>query len=160
MLSIVVLAACGDSSQPLAAPPEARASATTETTSQVVTIASSEFVPCANGGVGEIVNVAGSLHVVDHATETGNGQFHLSHHENPQGLTGTGQVTGDVYHNVGSAHFHINLNPAETATQLLTFKLVGPGPDNNLYLRGIAHFTVNANGVVTVDRSEFTVECS
>src|SRR5205823_4137988 len=60
----------------------------------------SVFVPCANGGAGEVVDLSGSLHDLVTATINGNhvsGKFH----DNPQGVTGTGETTGAKYQGTG-----------------------------------------------------------
>jgi predicted small lipoprotein YifL len=162
MLSIAVLAGCGDSSQPLASPPEARLAATTETTNELVPFSSLEFVPCANGGLGEDVLLEGTLHVVDRITATPNGNLSITYHENPQGISGTGQITGDVYQGTGSVNFHVSLLSAGAVAQSFTtsFLVVGPGPDNNFTVHQRAHLTFNTNGEITVERDEITVECS
>jgi len=48
-----------------------------------------EFVPCAAGGAGEVVELTGDIHDVARTTINGN-HFSMTFHENVQGLTGTG----------------------------------------------------------------------
>src|SRR5688572_27059359 len=74
--------------------------ATTTTTNEVVPFATTVFVPCANGGAGEFVDLEGSLHIVTHLTVNGNG-FSAKTHYQPQGVSGVGQTTGDQYNAVG-----------------------------------------------------------
>lgn len=163
MLSIAALAGCGDSGQPLAptaaAAGAARADAAfTDTQVQDVPFNSLEFVPCANGGAGEVVQLSGTLHVVDHVTATSNG-FHIQHHENPQGVTGTGLTTGDSYQATGAVTFHANLAAGEAASLTRSFRVIGQGPASNFTVHENDHLTVNANGEVTVDRDDISIEC-
>jgi hypothetical protein len=163
MLSIAVLAACGDSGQPLApstAPRAPLASAQTETTNEFVPVSFTQFVSCANGGAGEDVLVEGTAHEVFHVTETPSGLFRVHFHGNFQGVSGTGLTTGDTYRVTDVANAHLHLGPGVTDTFSETYALVGPGPDNNLTIRETYHVTINANGELTVARDTFTVECS
>lgn len=161
LLSVVMLAACGDSGQLLApAPSTPRAAA-----AQAVTVSfftpynSTVFVPCANGGAGEVVKSTGTVHRVVHNTLNANG-FHITLHANPQNVTGTGLTTGDTYQTRGTFTAHQNLIPGVTETIHETFKLVGPGPNNNLTMTTTSRLTINANGEVVLDSDSFSIECS
>jgi hypothetical protein len=164
MLSIVALAACGDSGQLLAptpstAPTLRAAAAQTETESYFTPTVFSRYVPCANGGAGEVVDVTGTVHRVFHVTENANG-FHITLHANPQRVVGTGRRTGDTYQARGIFTLHQNVVAGATETIHDTFQLVGQGPDNNLTLRQTSHITINANGELTVVNQDFSLECS
>jgi predicted small lipoprotein YifL len=163
MLSVVALAACGDSGQLLApTPPTTRAdaAAVTETESFLTPYNSKVFVSCANGGAGEVVKSTGTIHRVIHVTETANG-FHLTLHANPQNVSGTGLTTGDTYQTRGTFNAHQNFGPGATETIHETFMLVGPGPDNNLRWTTSYHLTINANGEITIyDVEPLSIECS
>lgn len=150
MLSIAVLAACGDSGQLLAPPAERLDAANTETTSEFVPFSTAVFVPCANGGGGETVQVDGTLHTVFPITETPNG-LRVSVHENPQGVTGTGLTTGDTCHATGSFNSHLHLAPGVTENFQRQFLLIGPGPDNNFTIHQTAHITITPNGDITTE---------
>lgn len=164
MLSAAVLAACGDSGQPLApptlAPTAPLVSATTTVTNEFVPIVNTTFVSCANGGAGEDVLFEGTLHTLTRTTESASGQVSYTVHENPQGVKGTGQITGDTYQLSGTATDRGTLGPGQTATLTLRFLAIGPGTDNNFYLRLTGHYTVNANGEFTADFFEVASECS
>jgi hypothetical protein len=60
----------------------------------------SVFVPCANGGAGEIVDLSGQLHTVISTTINGN-NFSAKEHFQPQGVSGTGETTGAKYQGTG-----------------------------------------------------------
>src|SRR5438093_1495194 len=67
----------------------ASAAATTFTSVNIFPISFSVFVPCAAGGAGEVVDLSGNLHDLFHVTLDGNGGFHLSVEDSPQGIVGT-----------------------------------------------------------------------
>src|SRR5438034_9565179 len=52
------------------------------------------FVPCAAGGAGELVDLSGPLHTLIAFSINGNNVSRTAHFE-PQGLSGTGEATGD-----------------------------------------------------------------
>jgi len=164
MLSIAVLAACGDSGQPLApttaAPRAPLASATTTVTNDFVPLFGATFVPCANGGAGETVFYQGTLHEVTRSTESASGNFSITFHSNPQGVKGTGEITGDTYQGTGSATATFTMGPGQTVAIASSFQLIGPGTDNNFRLHSTFHITVNANGELTSMVDNFSAECS
>ena len=162
--SVAVLAACGDSGQPLApsteAPTTPLVSATTTITNERVPFFTVEFVSCANGGAGEDVVFEGTLHTLTRTTESTSGNFSVTIHENPQGVKGTGQITGDTYQLSGGVTESHTLAAGETGSLHLKFLVTGPGTDNNFHLRISGHFTVNANGDVTTDFFDISAECT
>jgi len=118
------------------------------------------FVPCAAGGAAELVDLSGPLHTLITYTINGNnvsGYFHFQ----PQGISGSGEATGDKYHATGLTestfkgsfqHFQYN------STFVNRFDIIGQGPGNNFTIHQTAHITINANGTVTVNFDNFGVE--
>lgn len=132
------------------------------TSNQFVPFVQAVFVPCANGGAGETVLVEGTLHVQEHVTINGN-RANLKIHFQPQGAQGVGLVTGDVYHATGVTQEQDSIpisNGAFEFTFINNFRLIGPGPDNNLQVHQTVHQTINANGVVTTIVDNTTVDCN
>jgi hypothetical protein len=126
-----------------------------------IPITLSVFVPCAAGGAGEIVDVSGPLHVLVTFTINGN---HVSGRQQfqPQGISGTGETTGLTYHATGltATSFAGSLiNGQFTETFINRFDIIGQGPNNNYTVHETAHITVNADGTVTVNFDNFSVEC-
>lgn len=164
LLSVVLLAACSESGQPLApstrAPAVPRSSATTTIQNLDIPFSSLQFVPCANGGAGENVLLEGTLHLVSRFTVSANGEASATVHENLQGVSGTGQITGDKYQGTDSNTLGATLAAGTTFTQTSSFQVIGPGPDNNFTAHLTSHFTVNANGEITSDHFISSVECS
>jgi hypothetical protein len=119
------------------------------------------FVPCANGGAGEVVDLQGPLHVLTSFTINGN---HVSgdSHAQPQGISGTGESTGDTYHATGVTQDHFGgsfINGQFNETFVNNFRIIGQGPGNNFLIHEDFHVTINANGELTSFHDNFSVDC-
>ncbi len=121
----------------------------------------SDFIPCANGGAGETVSGTIDLHILLKSTVNGNnvsGKYHFQ----PQGGSLVGAITGDAYNPTGVTQgtFKGSLQNGQfTATDVNNYRLIGPGPGNNLLIHQVSHITVNANGDTTVTFDKPSVEC-
>lgn len=149
----------GFATLPGSAPVQAKA--TTVTTNETVPLDMVVFVPCADGGAGELVQLGGVLHILTHITDDGRGGFLFSQSAHPQGATGTGLTTGDQYHATGitRSSFHI-IDPFPWENTFVNnFRIIGEGPGNNLLVHETFHVTVNANGEVTSDVSIESIDC-
>jgi len=124
-------------------------------------ISISVFIPCAAGGAGEVVDLSGPLHTLTSFTINGNnvsGYFHFQ----PQGISGTGETTGDKYQATGVTQqsFKNSLqNGQANLTFVNNFRIIGQGPGNNYLVHETLHFTINANGTQTVSFDNLTVDC-
>jgi hypothetical protein len=124
-------------------------------------ISLSVFIPCAAGGAGEIVDLSGPLHTLLTFTINENnvsGFFHFQ----PQGISGTGETTGEKYQATGVTQesFKSSLqNGQANLTYVNNFRIIGQGPGNNYLVHETTHFTINANGTATVFHDNFIVEC-
>ncbi|MGE5273499.1 MAG: hypothetical protein ACM3QU_07035 [Verrucomicrobiota bacterium] len=126
---------------------------------ETVSFAYSGFVPCANGGAGELVT--GTIDVHNLTTSTVNGnvdtwQFQFQPHGSLVGRT-----TGDTYQLTGESRgtYNESLQRGEyTLTYVNRYRLIGPGPDNNLLVRETAHVTIDGDDVV-VQHDDFSIEC-
>jgi hypothetical protein len=136
--------------------------ADTSTTNLRVPIAVPFFVPCADGGNGEIVDLSGTLHILVHTTTHPDGSVSIVSHVQPQGVKGVGQTTGDIYKGTGVTQT-ISTTKAgglpATSQIVCDFRLIGPGTGNNLLIHDTVHTTVNANGVVTASVEIESVDC-
>ena len=143
----------------LLGPISARASADTFTVSQSFPVAIWVYIPCANGGMGEDVILTGNLHDLYHVTYDAGGGFHFTYLDNPQGITGTGWVTGAKYQATGGTHGNVTGRIGYEETYINNFKIIGQGPGNNFVIHETYHVTVNANGTLTAWIDNFRVEC-
>lgn len=119
------------------------------------------FVPCANGGAGEVVSGTIDQHNVISFTINDNnvsGKFHSQ----AQGGDLTGETTGDKYQATGGGQFRFNdslQNDQFNQAFVINFRIIGPGPGNNFLVHQNGHVTINANGDVTVVHSSFSIDC-
>ena len=131
------------------------------TTNEHLSITYAGYVPCANGGAGELLT--GTIDVHNLASETVNGnvdawQFTFERHGEL-----VGRITGDTYRFTAVEHgaYTQSLDSDHsTLTYVNGYRLVGPGPGNDLIVRETAHVTLDADENAVVQRDGFTVDCS
>jgi hypothetical protein len=82
------------------------------TASEKIPISVTVPVPCANGGAGELVDLSGSLNDVFHVTIDNNFGTHVTTHDNPQGVRGTGETTGAARQLPGRGKKAVSPSPA------------------------------------------------
>ena len=145
----------------LSRPRVAEAQATSDTINQSIPVVLNQFVPCANGGAGEFITLTGNLHVLQHVTVNDNHVTFKTHFQ-PQGISGTGNTTGDTYHATGvtqeTTTFQLDGGTYED-TFVNNFRLIGQGRGNNLLVHQVSHFTFNNNGELTSDHTTFSIDC-
>ena len=127
----------------------------------ITEFAFSEFVPCAAGGAGEVVDLSGSLHTLLTFTINGN-KASATVHFQPQGVSGSGETTGAKYQATGVSKetFTQSLqNGQANSTFVNNFRIIGQGPGNNLLVHETAHIAFNADGTVTVAHDNFSIDC-
>ncbi len=129
------------------------------TVSQFFEIEIPVFVDCANGGAGENVILTGVLHDLFHVTINGN-KFVLKSHDQPQGISGVGEISGDVYYATGVTQETVATGVVGVADNFVNnFKIIGQRTGNNILIHENLHVTVNANGTLTVFLDHLTAEC-
>jgi hypothetical protein len=143
----------------LAASSSTAGGATAFTSSSVFPVSLATFVPCANGGAGEVVNLSGNLHDLFHITLDGNGGVHVKFLDNPQGIVGTGLTTGQTYHGTGGTQGTFTSTVGLTNTFVNSFRIIGKGPGNNLLVFESFHVAVNPDGTVTSFHDNFSIAC-
>ncbi|WP_373495174.1 hypothetical protein [Aquiflexum sp.] len=107
---------------------------------------------------GELVDVDGEFHFVSNSVFSNNGNVMLKYHVNGKG-TGVGQDSGAVYqwNEVSNQTFNASKGINYTVTQ--TFMMIGQGKAPNRKVHLTYHITINANGELTVDVYNLSVEC-
>lgn len=136
-------------------------SAQTVTTNIKVPIQLGVFIPCADGGSGEVVVLSGNLHILATTTITAN-NLHVVDVFNPQGITGVGSVTGETYHGTGVTRDDANVaNPSFPLTLAFVnnFRIIGQRTGNNFLIHENSHLTINANDLVTVTSNQISIQC-
>lgn len=119
------------------------------------------FIPCANDGAGEDVELRGFFHNVIHTTINGN-NFVSNFHFQPQGVSGEGLTSGDKYQSTGVGEEQIHgsfVNGQFSSTFILNIGIIGQGSGNDAVLHGQTHVTINANGEVTTSFDNFSADC-
>lgn len=131
------------------------------TTNDFVPFAQLAFVPCADGGAGELVLISGILHLQQHITINGS-HATIKTHAQPQGADGVGLTTGDKYSATGVTQEEDGIALQVSASEFTfinNFKIIGQGTDNNLLVHQTIHTTINADGTVTSVVDNTTVDC-
>lgn len=141
-------------------PPLPNFAAVAETVNDFIPVSFGIFVPCAAGGVGEDVTLDGFLHILVSFTQTPDGNLRLKSLVQPQGVSGTGAVTGDKYQGTGVTQEVFTLGPGQGQTFVNNFRMIGQGPGNNWQVHENVHIQVNANGVPTAFVDNFNVACN
>ena len=117
------------------------------------------FVPCANGGVGEVVVLTGLLHinyirVLTDSTSLTRGTLNLL------GASGVGQTTGATYRAVWSNPDMLSFHAQDgvTSSFIKVYRIIGQGPGNNYTVQFSFHVTV-VNGQLVSLADNFIVRC-
>lgn len=123
------------------------------TSNVIIPLVTTDFVPCANNGTGELVDLTGNLHILAITTTSGSGNVTMKLQFNPQGVTGIGRTTGDIYQGTGVTTtittFDSITGYPVVSNFLNRFRLIGKGPGANYLNNQSIHITINANGTVT-----------
>ncbi len=118
--------------------------------------------PCPDTDV-EDIHVQGTYTIKTKTVLDGNGGFHFSTHWNWANFTGTGLTSGDTYvvTQTFSHNEHVSSleNDVETYTLIFRFHLVSKGSGESIQIKGVNHYTINANGELTVDKATFSIVC-
>lgn len=121
----------------------------------------SAFVSCADGGVGEFVDLSGALHVLESVTSNSNsisGKMQVA----PRGVVGIGETTGITYRGVGVTEQTFAgslLNGRFTITSVNNFLLISGSSNGNLRVHETLQTVINANGDVAVTHDNLTIDC-
>jgi hypothetical protein len=96
-------------------------------------------------GCEDLVHIAGSVHVVIHTTDLGDGNALVMLHAQPQGAVTQGLETGNIYHGIGvTRSVERTLGPGESYSFVNVFMQV---PE--VGVQAVVHVTVNANGEIS-----------
>lgn len=159
---VLPLGACSDVSEaPLGPRGLGRAAADVTTTNVVFPLEIAQFVPCADGGTGEIVALSGNIHDLFHVTMNGN-RYEGKVHSQPQGVRGVGLTTGDSYRGTGVTQETFGgslVNGQASSTFVNNFRLVGQGTGNNFMIHEVVHVTIDAGGEITATVDQLSVTC-
>ena len=140
--------------------------ASAQATSQKIPWSNAEFVPCANGGEGEVVLMSGTLHVIINTVVDGNGCTRVMQHVNPMNDTGVDQTTGDTYQVTGGGTaIQKDFTVCEETCEIFVkhvdnYRVIGPGKGNNFTFHQFHEEKFNiCTNVFTLISSKSTVDC-
>lgn len=169
---VLLLAACVSADSPTGPPVRAAASMVNADVQIIneqewVSFSFAQFVPCAAGGAGEVVEFSGRVHLLFHVNTGPNTQPFdyvrqiIKEHGQPQGLKGVGLTTGTIYNAVGvTQQTQRDLGASNNViTYVNVFFLIAPGAGNNFYLQELYHLTEDAHGLPRVEIDGFAVLC-
>jgi len=117
------------------------------------------FIPCGNGGAGDVVDLEGVSHSLFQITNDGAGGFHVTQLSDLQGVTGVGN-SGATYRGTGATLSQFDTKVGETRSSVNNFRVIGEGLASNVLLHATFHVTINANGVLTVYVNNFSLDCT
>jgi hypothetical protein len=143
----------------LAGPASVLARASSFTENEVFPTDLFVYIPCGNGGAGDLVVLSGNLHVLFHGTFDGSGGVHMKNHFQPQGISGYSVTTGAKYQATGVTQDEFNAKVGYEYTFVNNFKIIGQGGAANYLVHENFHVTVNANGTVTAFVDNFKFAC-
>ena len=125
-----------------------------------VPLVTSTFVPCANGGAGEVVSLSGNLHMLTTLTFDSAGGVHGTLLFNPQNVSGVGSVGGVAYRGTGETLSTFTGRVGAVSTLVNNFRIVATGGAASLQVHENVAVVVNANGTVTASVDHVVVTCS
>jgi hypothetical protein len=110
---------------------------------------------------GETVTIThGTFQIVDKATATPSGGFHVIAEGNAHGVKGIG-TSGASYQAPGGFWVELNVTPgAQVSTDVGLFNLIGQGTTPDFRQRGVFHITVDAGGNVTASIDTASQTCT
>ena len=135
----------------------AQAQSVTNTT---VSFGYAGWVPCANGGTGELMT--GTIDMHDLVTSTVNESVDAWQFMSAPRGSLVGRITGDTYRLTGvtrGTYVEQLQGDRYVATYINRYQLIGPGPGNNLAVRETTHVTREGDEVI-VRHDDFAIECA
>jgi hypothetical protein len=119
-------------------------------------------VPIAFSGVtcdSDLVEGTGIAHFHNTSTQDATGDLHITNHTTITG-SAVAQQSGATYRVSFEDNLSLSLPESPlTFTEVMHLDLIGQGGAPNLVAQALAHFTVNANGVLTAAIDKFVVHC-
>ena len=118
------------------------------------------WVPCANGGAGELMT--GTIEMHDLVTSTVNENVDAWQFMSAPRGSLVGRITGDTYRLTGvtrGTYIEHLQGDRYIATYVNRYQLIGPGTGNNLAVRETAHITREGDDIV-VRHDDLVIECA
>ncbi len=146
----IAVAACAESP---VAPARTLTHSPTLSTSEweryAVPFQSNMFVSCANGGLGESVDLRGELEISTHTLTDADGGMSVRSMVRPAHVEAVGDDTGVKYRGHGLTSMHDTYYPAgqQAAGNMLNIvRIIGQGKGNNMHVHLVTHQRWDENG--------------
>jgi hypothetical protein len=132
--------------------------------------ATSEKFPITGGIIdasactGELIELTGTMHIVNHSMDLGDGQYYITSHFNLAGVKAVGQTTGDEYV-VPAASTTVENSVASGQTIVGTAQInlvIGKGQSPDQVATSQVHYileVVDGEPTVKVETVHFSFEC-
>ena len=108
-----------------------------------------------NECTGEDVEITGTIHLVSHTQPDGG----IIGHFNYQDVTGTGLTSGTRYRVSATDQVHLSAPFPSSTHSVRSFRLIAPGPNDDVLVHALTVITVTANGDVSASIVELTTRC-
>lgn len=131
-----------------------------ENTIHSVPFETTVYVPCANGGAGEYVELSGFINFIYQIQWNNNG-FTMTYHDNVKEMTGIGVSSGEKFVAAGGTNGTVMGSwVSEQWVETTTSKVKVVGSSANFTVTYKDRITVTRDGNVTVENVEITVTCN
>lgn len=121
-----------------------------------------DFVPCTNGGNGELIAFEGNIQINSHYSTDKRGGVHARFQVIYQGVSGTGLSTGLQYQTPGPSMekvFYVDGETDKIYHFTLVYKIIGQGPGNNFNLHSNFAYVIQ-DGELKVVHGNDEVSCN
>lgn len=135
-------------------------SSANENTIHSVPFETNVYVPCANGGAGEYVELSGFINFIYQIQWNDRG-FTMIYHDNVHQLTGVGVSSGETF--IASGGTNGTVMGSWVSNQWVgttTSKVKVVGPNTNFTVTYKDRITITRDGTVTVENVNITVSCN
>lgn len=135
-------------------------SSANENTIHSVPFETTVYVPCANGGAGEYVELSGFINFIYQIQWNNNG-FTMIYHDNVQRLTGVGASSGETFVATGGTNGTVMGSwVSDQWVGTTTSKVKVVGSNTNFTVTYKDRITITRDGTVSVENTEITVSCN
>lgn len=131
-----------------------------ENTIHAVPFETTVFVPCANGGAGENVELTGFTNFV-YQLAWNETRFVMPYHDNVHGVTGVGAISGEQFVASGGTNGTVMgswVNSQWIGTLIRQLRIIGRNTQFTVTYK--YHITVTSDGTVVVKNTDQTAACN
>ena len=105
---------------------------------------------------GEDVELSGTIHLVSQTQRDGSEVGHFNY----QNVSGVGLTSGNTYRASTVDTFRLEAPFPSDIHSVRSLRLISPGPEDDLLVMFLFHITVDANGEITAEVEDVTIQCT